>query len=218
MKKAASCQIGGKGSVRRKKIPAKEMRRFIQRKTTEQLNFERRLTNINLIIQKVKGEDTVLLNTWIITFIQDYFGDLERSDLKKKEDYKRIRNDPIDFFKKECMKDNLFIKDTYLVFKKYFIEDCIPHLLEMFKLIQSGLEREEYKEENKDKIEMTEKECYDILGLDISQVPTKVELKKVYRKLAMKNHPDKHPDEKEKYEKIFADIAKAYEIVDKSIK
>jgi hypothetical protein len=216
--KKASCQIGGKGSVRRKKIPAKEMRKFLQRKTTEQLNFERRLKDINRIIQKVNTEDKVLLNTWILTFIEDYFTDLERTDLKKKEDYKRIRDDPIDFFKKECMTENLFNLEMYVIFKKYFIDECIPHLLDMFKLIQSGLERETYKEENKDKIEMTETECYSILGLDVSKVPTKIELKKVYRKLAMKNHPDKHPQEKEKYEKLFADIAQAYEIVGKTIK
>ena len=52
---------------------------------------------------------------------------------------------------------------------------------------------------------------YDILG--VSKTATADELKKAYRKLAIQNHPDKHPDEKEKYEKKFKEINEAYSVL-----
>jgi len=39
------------------------------------------------------------------------------------------------------------------------------------------------------------------------------EIKKAYKKLAMKYHPDKNPDNKEESEKKFKEIAEAYEIL-----
>ena len=52
---------------------------------------------------------------------------------------------------------------------------------------------------------------YDILG--VSKNATADELKKAYRKLAIQNHPDKHPNEKEKYEKKFKEINEAYSVL-----
>ena len=52
---------------------------------------------------------------------------------------------------------------------------------------------------------------YDILG--VSKTATADELKKAYRKLAIQNHPDKHPDEKDKYEKKFKEINEAYSVL-----
>jgi len=57
------------------------------------------------------------------------------------------------------------------------------------------------------------KNFYDTLGVNKSA--TDIELKKAYRKLAIKWHPDKHPDpnEKKKAEAKFKDIAEAYEVL-----
>ena len=52
---------------------------------------------------------------------------------------------------------------------------------------------------------------YDILG--VKKTATADELKKAYRKLAIQNHPDKHPDEKEKYEQKFKEINEAYSVL-----
>lgn len=54
------------------------------------------------------------------------------------------------------------------------------------------------------------KDYYDILG--VSKSATKDEIKKAYRKLAIKYHPDKNPDNKEAEEK-FKEAAQAYEIL-----
>ncbi len=57
---------------------------------------------------------------------------------------------------------------------------------------------------------MAKRDFYEILG--VSKSATDAELKKAYRKLAIKFHPDKNPDNKEAEEK-FKEAAEAYEIL-----
>ncbi|KAH7697753.1 DnaJ domain-containing protein, partial [Aphelenchoides avenae] len=55
-------------------------------------------------------------------------------------------------------------------------------------------------------------EClYSILGVD--KKADDAEIKKAYRKLALKWHPDKNPENKEQAEKKFKQIAQAYEVL-----
>lgn len=57
---------------------------------------------------------------------------------------------------------------------------------------------------------MSKRDFYEILG--VSKQASGDEIKKAYRKLAMKYHPDKNPDNKEAEEK-FKEAATAYEIL-----
>ena len=58
-------------------------------------------------------------------------------------------------------------------------------------------------------------DLYKILG--VSKKSSEDEIKKSYRKLALKFHPDRNRNNKEEAEKKFKEISKAYEILsDKS--
>ncbi|WP_185855573.1 molecular chaperone DnaJ [Blattabacterium cuenoti] len=58
---------------------------------------------------------------------------------------------------------------------------------------------------------MVKKDYYEILG--VSRNSSKEEIKKAYRKLAIKYHPDKNLDNKKKAEEKFKEAAEAYEIL-----
>lgn len=57
---------------------------------------------------------------------------------------------------------------------------------------------------------MSKRDYYDVLG--VSRNTSAEEIKKAYRKLAIKFHPDKNPDDKSAEEK-FKEAAEAYEIL-----
>ena len=209
-----STQIGGKGTMRRKKIPANLRRNFNKKKTQEQINFEKRLEKINNYNIKVDEEYKSVSIQGQKDIIINNFEDLEKHDVKKKETYKLIKKDVIDFFMKKFISDNFtFKKYIYDEFKDIFISDCIPYILDIFIQIENYLERKKYLIQEKDTVEMSDKECFDILGLDFTENPTKETLKKSYKLKSRQNHPDKHPDESEKYEEIFSRISVAYKLI-----
>ncbi|XP_037344727.1 dnaJ homolog subfamily B member 2 isoform X1 [Pungitius pungitius] len=52
---------------------------------------------------------------------------------------------------------------------------------------------------------------YNVLG--VSKTASQDDIKKAYRKLALKWHPDKNPDNKEEAERKFKELAEAYEVL-----
>ena len=57
---------------------------------------------------------------------------------------------------------------------------------------------------------MSKRDYYEVLGLDRNA--SEADLKKAYRRMAMKYHPDKNPDDTEA-EKVFKEAAEAYEVL-----
>ncbi|MBR2786612.1 MAG: molecular chaperone DnaJ [Clostridia bacterium] len=60
------------------------------------------------------------------------------------------------------------------------------------------------------------RDYYEVLG--VSKTATDEELKKAYRRLAKKYHPDANPDNKEEAEKNFKEVNEAYEVLSDSQK
>ncbi len=62
---------------------------------------------------------------------------------------------------------------------------------------------------------MAKRDYYEVLG--VSRTATEMEIKKAYRKIALKYHPDRNPDNKEAEEK-FKEAAEAYAVLSDSEK
>ena len=62
---------------------------------------------------------------------------------------------------------------------------------------------------------MADRDFYEILG--VQKNASEEEIKKSYRKLAMKYHPDRNKDDKES-ERKFKEVSAAYEILSNPIK
>ena len=58
---------------------------------------------------------------------------------------------------------------------------------------------------------MAERDYYEILGVDKGADEAKI--KKAYKRLAMKYHPDRNADDKAGSEKKFKEVRKAYDVV-----
>jgi molecular chaperone DnaJ len=58
---------------------------------------------------------------------------------------------------------------------------------------------------------MAQRDYYEILGVERSATPD--ELKKAYRKLAMKYHPDRNPENVEQATELFKEASEAYEVL-----
>ena len=49
--------------------------------------------------------------------------------------------------------------------------------------------------------------------LEVSRTASNAEIKKAYRRLALKWHPDKNPDKQEEATKKFKELSEAYEVL-----
>ena len=67
------------------------------------------------------------------------------------------------------------------------------------------------KETTQAKIQFDSEDYYEVLG--VSKTADDNEIKKAYRKLAVKWHPDKNPDSQKEAEEAFKKIGEAYSVL-----
>jgi hypothetical protein len=208
-----SNQIGGKGSVRRK-VYVKRTRNFNSKKNKEELTFDNMIKRINNYIEKIDDEYINVANVMIEDIVSDGFSDLERYDVKDKTLFKGIKEDTNKFFNDKLLTKTKRMKmDSYKTLQKYFIKDCITCIMDIYKDIDIFLEKKEYVEEQVDEIEFTDKQCFEFLGLDIATTPTKLDLKRAFKKKSFEYHPDKNPDEIDKYTDLYQNISISYKLI-----
>ncbi|OAO18220.1 dnaj-like protein [Blastocystis sp. ATCC 50177/Nand II] len=90
---------------------------------------------------------------------------------------------------------------------------------EAIRLLSDALKEDQRNQKLREKLSEAEtaqkrskeKDYYKILG--VKRDASQKEIKKAYRKLALKWHPDKHKEDKEEAEEKFKEIAEAYEIL-----
>ena len=57
----------------------------------------------------------------------------------------------------------------------------------------------------------TERDYYEVLG--VTRSASEDDIKKAYRKLALKYHPDKTPDNRREAEERFKELVEAYQVL-----
>ncbi|MEY8242772.1 MAG: DnaJ domain-containing protein, partial [Gammaproteobacteria bacterium] len=58
---------------------------------------------------------------------------------------------------------------------------------------------------------MSQRDYYEVLG--VKKGADEAEIKKAYKRLAMKYHPDRNADDKVGAEKKFKEVRKAYDVI-----
>lgn len=214
-KKFKKNKLGGKGTMRRKIIKKCNI-------TSTHMNLEEKeyiynIDKINKNIININNEDNQVWNI----YIKDYMYDICIDELSKKDFNKNINiniNNKMEifnlYFKNKFLKSEnnklIFIKKYNYLKKKFSIRGydfIMQRLYELIKIINK-MEFKHSKNENTEDLNI--KELFNILNLDKNTIPSKKELKIAYLKKSNEFHPDKHPNEIEKYSKLFSKINNTY--------
>lgn len=189
-------------------------------KPTRLSNEEKQLVNLYDKINRFVKEDTKyqdLIKVYIDNWFVDIISNLRKKDFKEKTLNLETLNEDEDFksnfFSISSFENNIF-KSNYKDLNNIFSKKGYNYYINQLDRLLSDLEKEDYipKEKPLENIENIGV-YYEKLGLEKGEIPTLDELKKKFLKLSSKYHPDKHPDELEKYTKLFQEIDEAYNIV-----
>lgn len=212
-------RIGGKGTIRRKKkrhIP-------INKQNIKKNPLEIRYFNIIISINKKilsldKGEYDIFLS-YIDSYHNDFLIEINKKDFNKKDMFLKFRDDPFLFFDTVFLKvaDRLQYSNNLINLYKYFKRDILGFIINLYSDILNILEKKEFLMETEAITEefnnITLSESYNYFDIKLSQEITSTELKQIYRKKALKIHPDKNPKEKEKYTKEFKQMNTYYKYI-----
>ena len=91
----------------------------------------------------------------------------------------------------------------------YNLKEEAEHILNMKE--EDFMGKDKLQQTNSAKNKVKDMAYYDLLGVDSNA--SQSQIKKKYYKRARDVHPDKHPDEPEKYHKLFQELSTAYQIL-----
>ena len=214
-----SIKIGGKGSIRRKKKRNSSLALNI-RKNPSEIKLIKTIDKINLKIKELNNDNYEIFLAYIDNIHYNFLCELNKHDFKNKNHYIKFKEQPYDFFDKlfiininiNPIQYNNSLENLYL----YLSKDLVKFLINFFNDILTCLDNKTYLEQdinNDDFKDITLSECYNFFDLKMCQDITNDELKIIYRKKALLLHPDKHLEEKEKYEELFKEMNKYYKFI-----
>lgn len=206
-KRVENLQIGGKGTIRRKRKGNPKI--TSTRITDEEMKYNKLINQINGLIKDIDNET---IDHWSV-FLNDWLDDITE-ELKKK-DFKNLPKTEEERFSltSTLVDGNLLLKD-YKFYKKTFTNQGYEYIIDTIDMLVSSINKKEYIQQQSEWEEIEDlNKYYKLLDLDKTKVPSKKDLHDAYKKKSAEYHPDKHPEEVEKYTKLFTEINKANKIL-----
>jgi len=188
-----------------------------KRLSEEEKEYNNYINNVNTCIDNISNEHIELWNIYINDWIFDIACGLRKKDFKMKiMDINEKKDSYMDLFENIISTSPLIktsFKLDYFFYKTEFSSKGYWYLLNSLKDLVKCINKKDYvNNKNNEQIKDINK-LYNLLSLDINEIPTKNILKKAYLKMSAKFHPDKHPNEIEKYSAIFQEINNAYKLL-----
>ena len=105
--------------------------------------------------------------------------------------------------------ESLLLSSNYKFYKKTFTNQGYEYIIDILEQLGICINKKEYICSNEDEEIEDMSEYYKLLDLDNTVVPSKKDLHNAYKKKSAEYHPDKHPDEVDKYTELFTKINQA---------
>jgi hypothetical protein len=216
IKKLGLTKTNSIGGVRRKKKIHNPI--ISSRLSEEEKKINKYIDAVNTNSINVNANYIDILNVYINDWFYDLTSGLKRKDFTDKKiniDYLKETEGKllIPFFFNTGIRPTQLIKN-YSYLKSTFSNKGIHYITNYIEHLGNNIHKGAYipKEKESDNIENINI-YYEKLGLESNEIPTQAELKKQFLKLSTKYHPDKHPEEVDKYTNLFQEINEAYKII-----
>ena len=171
--------------------------------------------NANISINSLSNDKLQLWNSHFRDWLFDTVMEFRKKDFNKKskvdvnyfqEYYDEIFN--LEFLEEK--NDRLLFKNSYNYCKKIFSPQGYDYILTSLEQIPKTINKETYIHTGEKEEVIDANKLLTLLELPLDEIPTKNELKKAFLKRSTKLHPDKHPNEIERYSKLFQEVNSAY--------
>ena len=146
-----STQIGGKGTMRRKK--KRTGHNFKEKITKEDIDYKNKIIRINNHIEQITdNHDYDKFKLFLDSELEDIGCSIDKIDLKKlhKSDYELIKDDELVYVYNLLISDIdrpiKFNETAFKTIKKKYEEDCIEMIMDFIRDIESVLEKKTYLE------------------------------------------------------------------------